>query len=146
MNEYSQRTVVIADDHEGMLTRICEVLRGLCQVVATANDGLTAIAAVIRFKPDIAILDISMPNVDGLNAAAEIRRLGLPAKLIFLTIQEDDEFIQAARDMSASYVLKCQMHTDLAIAIGESLAGRIFVSQINSVHLPEVPLDPSYLD
>ena len=100
MTGCSQRTVVIADDHEGMLTRICEVLRGLCQVVATAKDGVTAIAAVIQFKPDIAILDISMPNLDGLNAAAEMRRLGLPAKLIFLTIQEDEEFIQAARAMS----------------------------------------------
>jgi DNA-binding NarL/FixJ family response regulator len=135
MTGCSQRTVVIADDHEGMLTRICEVLRGLCRVVATAKDGLTAIAAVIQFKPDIAILDISMPNLDGLNAAAEIRRLGLPAKLIFLTIQEDEEFIQAARDMSASYVLKCQMHTDLAIAIRESLAGRTFTSQVSSLPL-----------
>jgi len=135
MTGCSQRNVVIADDHEGMLTRICEVLRSLCQVVATAKDGLTAIAAVIQFKPDIAILDISMPNLDGFNAAAEMRRLGLPAKLIFLTIQEDEEFIQAARAMSASYVLKCQMHTDLAIAIRESLAGRTFTSQVSSLPL-----------
>ncbi len=77
------------------------------------------------------ILDVAMPNLTGIDAAREMRRRGLPVRIIFLTIQEDPEFIHAARELNASYVLKKKMRTDLLLALKEELVGRRFFSSTN---------------
>jgi DNA-binding NarL/FixJ family response regulator len=74
------------------------------------------------------VLDIAMPGLDGIQAAREVRRLTLAARLIFLTVQEDADYMRAAHDLGASYVLKHRMHIDLPVAMKEALAGRMFVS------------------
>jgi DNA-binding NarL/FixJ family response regulator len=70
--------------------------------------------------------------LNGIEAAREVRRCGLATNIIFLTVQHDTEYIQIAREIGASYVLKSRMSTDLLLAIHETLAGRIFASSTGS--------------
>jgi len=124
----AKRKLVIADDHDFILSKVIEIVSDDFDVVATLNDGGQVAETVLTLKPDAVILDISMPFVDGLTAAREVKRLGLPTKVVFLTVGEDSDCRQVARSLGASYVLKRRMHTDLPIALHEALAGRAFVS------------------
>jgi DNA-binding NarL/FixJ family response regulator len=121
-------TVVIADDHDGILRRVSEILHNEFRIVAAVGDGARSIEAAAKFKPDVMVLDIAMPGADGIQAAREMRLLGLTPRIIFLTVQEDPDYVQAANKLGACYVLKSRMHIDLTQAIKEALAGRIFVS------------------
>jgi DNA-binding NarL/FixJ family response regulator len=132
-------TVVLADDHIGILKRVSGFLAEEFNIVATVSDGIKAIQAAEKLRPDILVLDIGMPGIDGINAAREIKRLGIVSKLIFLTVQEDDDYIRTARAIGACYVVKCRMHVDLRSAIQEALAGRIFCSPLSSVVSPNKP-------
>lgn len=125
-------TIVLADDHSGMLSKVSEILGEDFSVVAKVNDGISSVRAAVEFVPDILILDIAMPNLDGIQAAREVRRRGLTSKIIFLTVQEDADYVQTAREMDASFVLKPKMHTDLLLAIKEVLLGRRFVSTLSA--------------
>src|SRR6267378_1837554 len=92
MVTYNHRpTMVLADDHVGILNRASEILAQEFNIVATANDGISAVRAAMEFKPDILILDIAMPGINGIRVAHEVRRLGLTAKLVFLTVQADPD-------------------------------------------------------
>ena len=124
-------TVVLADDHMGILNRVSEVLAQEYNVVAMVNNGADAVKAVTEFAPDVLILDITMPGMDGIKAGREIKRLGLTSKLIFLSVREDADYIEAARAIGASYVLKPRLHVDLTLALKETLAGRIFISSFS---------------
>ena len=121
-------TVVLADDHPRVLSTVGEILASEFDILAGVSDGIKAVQAAIKYKPDILVLDIAMPGLDGIQAAREVRRLTLPARLVFLTIQEDADYMRAAHDLGASYVLKHRMHIDLPTALKEALAGRMFVS------------------
>jgi len=121
-------TVVLADDHPRVLSRVGELLANECNVVAGVSDGIKVVQAALQYQPDIVVLDIGMPGLDGIQAAREVRRLTLRARLIFLTVQEDADYIRAARELGASYVVKRRMHIDLLLAVKEALAGRMFVS------------------
>lgn len=132
----SGRKVVIADDHNFIISKVIEIVSDRFAVVATLNDGAQVAETVAMLEPDVVILDISMPLVDGLTAAREVRRMGLPAKIVFLTVGEDSDWVHAATDLGAGYVLKRRMHTDLPIALSEALAGRTFVSPLSDVAVP----------
>jgi DNA-binding NarL/FixJ family response regulator len=123
--------VVLADDHNDILAKAEEILREQFAVVATLNDGRDVAQTAAMLKPEILVLDISMPCVDGIAAAREVRRLGLPVKLVFLTVTEDSECLRVAVTLGASYVLKRRMHLDLITALKEALAGRIFISPMS---------------
>jgi len=125
-------TIVLADDHSGMLSKVSEVLGEDFTIVAKVGDGRASIEAAIEFVPDILILDIAMPNMDGIQAAREIQRRQLKSKIIFLTVQEDADYVQTAHEMGASFVLKPKLHTDLLIAIKEVLRGKRFVSRLSA--------------
>lgn len=120
--------ILLADDHDGVLGKVVELLAGEYDIVASVNDGAKAVQAAAKHKPDVVILDMAMPGQSGMQAAHELRRLGLAAKIVFLTIQEDSHYVRAASALGASYVLKARMPSDLSLAIKEALAGRVFVS------------------
>ena len=123
--------VVIADDNKEMREAVIALLEGTpgFEVVGAVGDGRALVTAVTELAPDIGIVDISMPIMNGILAATEIKRLGSGIKMIFLTVNEDCDFVRAAFETGASgYVIKRQMATDLSIAIDETLAGRTFVS------------------
>jgi DNA-binding NarL/FixJ family response regulator len=117
--------IVVADDHANMLERVSRVLEIDYDVVAAVPDGLTAVDAVDRLKPDLAIFDISMPGLTGLEAAVKLADMGRNARVIFLTVHEDQEFVDAARGAGAlGYVLKRNILTDLLPAVRRALTGR----------------------
>lgn len=129
------RTVVVADDHPEVLRAVESVLRAMkFQVVAAVADGDLALHAVEQFHPDVVILDICMPRLDGLRTAEELRKSGFDGSIIFLTIQRDDEYVTAALASGArAYVLKSQLNSDLLHAIEDALAGKTFISSFLSV-------------
>jgi DNA-binding NarL/FixJ family response regulator len=123
-------TVILADDYHGIVVRVQELLMESFDVVATAENGLKAVENAVALQPDVAVLDIAMPGLSGIDAAHQIKKLGLPTKLVFLTAQQDADYASAARALGASLVLKSRMHVDLIFAIKETLAGSIFLSPV----------------
>jgi len=126
-------TVVLADDHPAILNRVSSILREEFEIVSSVGDGKTLIEVTELFRPDVVVLDIAMPELNGIHAAREIRRLGIPSRIIFLTVQEDADYIQVATEIGASYVLKARMHTDLLPAIREALDGRLITPAANHI-------------
>lgn len=121
--------VFLADDHEAVLRATTALLGPDFEVVGTAMDGQSLIEATLRLKPDLLIVDISMPVLNGIEAIRRLRDAGSTAKVVFLTVHDDQDFAQAAISAGASgYVIKPRMATDLIPAIKEVLAGRSFVS------------------
>ena len=118
--------VLIADDHRNVLARVAGLLDGEYDVVAAVSDGKAAVDAAVVLRPDVAILDVSMPRLNGFEAAERIAAAagsGAP-RVVFLTVYEDAEFIEAARRAGADgYVLKRAMGTDLLPAVAQVLAG-----------------------
>lgn len=121
--------ILLADDHRMILACVRTVLGEGFDVVGSVNNGLDAIAEVQRLDPDVLVIDISMPILDGLQA---VSRLGLSCrtKVVFLTVHEDPDFVSAAFSAGASgYVVKADLTSDLIPAIREALEGRRYISQ-----------------
>ena len=98
-------------------------------VIGVAHNGLEMVEEAIRLRPDIIVADISMPELDGIQAAHRLRKMGTAALIVFLTIHESPEFVEACQAEGAlGFVLKTQMKADLIPAINAALAGRSFVS------------------
>jgi DNA-binding NarL/FixJ family response regulator len=121
-------SVLLADDHAKVLGAATLALRDRFHVVATVTDGLKAIAACKRLRPDIIVLDIVMPEMDGIETARALRESGCTASIIFLTVLKDEAYIAAARCYGNGYVLKARLYSDLVPAIEEALAGKFFIS------------------
>ena len=123
--------VLLADDHAAIIMRVQWQLGEEFDIVGTAKNGQEAVEAVLRLDPDVLIMDISMPVLDGFQAAASIRNAGSKTKVIFLTVHEDADFVSAAFSSGASgYVTKSQLSTDLRRAIHEAIEGRSFISSL----------------
>jgi DNA-binding NarL/FixJ family response regulator len=121
--------VLLADDHKPMLSAVQELLKAHYDVVGTACDGEATLDLVRSLAPDIAILDISMPRLNGVAAAQRLRDSGTQTKIIFLTIYSNPEFIRSAFAAGAhGYVLKRRVMTDLLLAVQAALEDRRFVS------------------
>ena len=131
--------MVLADDHNGMMSKVAELLADEYDIVASVNDGARAVQAAAIHQPDVVILDMAMPERNGMQAAQELKRLGITARIVFLTVQDNVEQIRAARALGASYVLKARMRSDLRVAIEEARAGRVFVSPHSPVKLSPDP-------
>jgi DNA-binding NarL/FixJ family response regulator len=122
-------TVVLADDHAGILESASRLLASDYDILATVTDGRKAVEAVLRLTPDVAVLDIAMPELDGFGAAREVRESWSDTRIVFLTVHDDEDFINAALATGVvGYVLKPFMQTDLVHAIADALEGRVFVS------------------
>jgi len=102
-------------------------------VVGAVGDGEALVEAAGNLQPDVIITDISMPKLNGIEAADRLRESGSSSKIVFLTVHADPDFVQAALKTGAlAYVSKSRITTDLLIAIEEALKGRIFVSPMES--------------
>jgi DNA-binding NarL/FixJ family response regulator len=119
----------LADDHQEVIAKIRGVLGDGFEVVEAVVDGIQAVSAVLALDPDVFVTDISMPLLNGLQAARRIQNTNPRVKIIFVTIHEDRDFIAAAFSAGATgYVTKRHLSTDLVFAIQEALKGRTFVS------------------
>ena len=122
--------VLLADDHEAILTQIRIILGDDFEIVGAVNNGRDAILEAKRLDPDVLIMDISMPVLNGLDAASQLQSKRSRAKVIFLTVHQDQDFVEAALSAGArGYVVKSDVTTDLVPAIREALQGRKYISQ-----------------
>ena len=121
--------VVLADDHREVIAKIRGALGDEFEIIEAAENGNQAVIAVLALNPDIFVTDISMPVLNGLQAARRIQKTNSRVKIIFLTIHEDRDFIAAAFSAGATgYVTKRRLSIDLIPAIEEALKGHTFVS------------------
>jgi CheY-like chemotaxis protein len=119
--------VLLVDDIPEILAYSAEILKPNHEIVGTALDGKSAIAAVERTTPDVVVLDISMPGINGIEVARRLRGSGCRAAIVFLSAEM--EFVTVALEAGGSgFVRKTLIDSDLPVAIREVLAGRVFVS------------------
>jgi DNA-binding NarL/FixJ family response regulator len=117
--------VLIADDHPSVLAHLSQILDTNYDVVAAVTNGLAAVDAAAVLRPDVVILDISMPVLNGLEVAARIANGEAAPLIVFVTVYEDAEFLEAARKVGArGYVLKRTITADLLPALRTVLEGR----------------------
>ena len=125
----SRRRILLADDYPLMLERVKTFLEPTFDVVGLAHDGLEMVEEAKRLNPDIIVADISMPELDGIEAAHRLREMGARASIVFLTIHESPEFVEACLAEGAlGFIAKSHMKTDLIPAINAALSGQCFVS------------------
>jgi DNA-binding NarL/FixJ family response regulator len=121
--------ILLADDNEAFLAVATRLLEPEFEVVKTVGDGEALIEEAARLQPEALVLDISMPGMTGIEAARHLRAVGCSAKIVFLTVHGDPDYVRAALKAGAQgYVVKCSLVSDLFFAIREALAGRSFVS------------------
>lgn len=131
--------VVLADDHREMQMRVTALLASEFNVVAAFGDGETLVDAEADLRPDVLVIDITMPGISGLEAAALIRRRGSQVPIVFLSVHEEAEFFLAARRTGAlGYVSKVRLASDLIPAVRAALDGRRFVSASVDIGVDEV--------
>jgi len=125
----SKVRIVLADDHREMVAIVRSTLGEDFEIVAAVEDGRRALDAVLALDPDVLITDISMPEMDGLQLAGQMKRSHCRTKIIFLTMHQDSYFVDAAMSLGASgYVTKTLMSSDLVFAIEDALRGNVFIS------------------
>jgi DNA-binding NarL/FixJ family response regulator len=121
--------VLIVDDNDAILRRVSAALSPACRVVGVAKDGRAALEAAESLRPDVIVLDISMPGMTGLEVVSLLREAGSTAAVVFLTIHQETDFVEAARAAGAlGYVTKPKLASDLLRAVRDAQEGRQFVS------------------
>jgi DNA-binding NarL/FixJ family response regulator len=123
-------TVVIADDNREILKALTGLLEPSYRIVALAEDGAAALKAIETLQPQLAILDISMPIMNGLEVARQLRAAQSSTKVVILTLQTSIEIIEEARRYTSGYVHKMQLASDLYPALDAALRGEFFVSDL----------------
>jgi DNA-binding NarL/FixJ family response regulator len=123
--------VLLADDHTLLLGAFEKLLASECDVVGTVSDGRELVLAAQRLKPDVIVLDIGMPLLNGLEAGRQIKQLTPAVKLVFLTMNEDaDLAAEAFRAGASAYLLKRSATSELLTAIREVTRGRSYVTPL----------------
>jgi len=139
-NDGGRPRVVLADDHREMLVRITALLASEFTVVGAVGDGEALLDAEADLRPDVLVIDITMPGISGLEAAALMRRRGSQVPIVFLSVHEEPEFVLAARQAGAlGYVSKAHLGSDLIPAVLAALDGRSFVSASVNISADEAP-------
>jgi DNA-binding NarL/FixJ family response regulator len=123
-------TILLAEDHEQMLETIAQFLAHRHKIVGRVRDGIALVRLAGTLAPDIAVVDISMPVLNGLDATAELNKGSCPrTKIVILTNNTEPLVVRAALTAGASaYVLKRRMIPDLFLAIEAALKGKSFIS------------------
>ena len=125
----SRPRLLIAEDHDDIRELLAEMLRPDYEIVALVSDGRAAVDAAIELEPDLALLDISMPRMNGITAARHMKQQPRAAKIVFISNHTDVAYVEAAFGLGAhGYVFKSFMGSELHVALREVLAGGIFRS------------------
>lgn len=121
--------VLLADDHRLVLEGLSKIVDAECEIVGTATDGLQLLSRAAALRPDVILLDITMPLLNGIEAARQIRQSDSQVKIIFVTMQVDRDYVREAFVAGASaYVLKQAAASELVSAIRDVQQGKFFVS------------------
>lgn len=124
-------TILLADDNSAILDYVARMLEkeAAYDIVAAISDGSTVPHEYARLKPEIIIMDISLGDLSGIDIAHQLRDSGCRAKIIFLTVHEDSDYLNAGIGAGGSaYVVKSRLSQDLVPAIHAVLADKLFVS------------------
>jgi DNA-binding NarL/FixJ family response regulator len=125
----SKARVLIADDHRILAEGVRGLLEPEFEVVGVVADGRELLTAAKKLKPDVIIADVTMPTLNGIEAAAQLPEAGITAKVVFLTMHRDVAYARRAMEAGASgFVLKHSVSTELVTAIREALRGRTYVT------------------
>lgn len=123
----SRPRILLADDHLAMLETEVVLLSPHFDVVGTTTDGHSLVSEALRLNPDLIVADITMPVLNGIEAACELRKSGCAAKFVFLTVHSEEEFVEACMNTGAlAYVKKSAMRDHLVPAIKAALAGQSY--------------------
>jgi DNA-binding NarL/FixJ family response regulator len=129
MTTATKARILLADDHPALLAETAVLLGRVHEVVGAVANGLELLEAAERLDPDLIVLDISMPGLDGFEAARRLKQAGCRSKLVFLTVWEDADYAREAMALGASaYIVKSRLASDLPTAISEALADHPFIS------------------
>jgi len=113
------------------------LLASTCEVIGSVPDGQSLFDAARRLAPDVIVTDISMPILNGIEASRQLNESGCTAKIIFLTVHSDANFVETCLAIGAfGYVAKSRFDIDLIPAIKEALPGHTFVSPTFSYYPP----------
>jgi DNA-binding NarL/FixJ family response regulator len=126
-------TIILADDNCAVLAHVSKMLgkqKGY-KVIASISDGKIIARECLRLRSDVIIMDISIAALNGIHIARQLRVSGCAAKIIFLTVHEDSDYVSAAMHAGGSaYVVKSRLSSDLVPAIRAVLSNKFFVSPV----------------
>jgi DNA-binding NarL/FixJ family response regulator len=127
----SRPRVILADDHTLLLEAFQKLLNDDCDIVGMVSDGRALLAATDTLRPDVVVVDISMPLLNGIDAARQIKQAFPETRIIFLTMNEDPDLAAAAFRAGASgYLLKRSAASELQTAIREVMRRRSYVTPL----------------
>jgi CheY-like chemotaxis protein len=127
-------TALIVDDHPEMLRRVSALLESRFDVIGVARDGYEALDLAPSLAPDVIVLDVVMPRLDGLQVAARFQELGLPARVVVMTSHDDEDYVeQAFRAGARGFVHKTRLAVDLVRALDHVHDGRFFLPSLPSL-------------
>jgi DNA-binding NarL/FixJ family response regulator len=136
--------VIVADDHRLVAEGIVKIMEREYSVVATAADGRSFIEAVEKIRPDLALVDISLPLLNGLDACRHVKKSCPEVKIIILTMHSEPHFVnEAFRVGVGGYVLKTSLADELLFAAKEVLNGRTYISPVVAQNLVNQALGSS---
>lgn len=122
--------MLLADDHPTLLALTTDLLAGEC-FAGSVGDGCTLLAEAERLHPDVIVLDITMPDLHGIEAARQLKSAECRAKLVFLTVHEDADYVRTALHAGGTvYLVKAFLASDLITTVHEALLEHSFVSPI----------------
>ena len=131
MRAFSSDQILVVDDFEEFRRLVCSTLkkRPNLPVICEASDGFEAVRKAEELQPDLILLDIGLPTLDGVTAARQIGKLAPESKIIFVSIESSPDMVQEAFSLGAlGYVLKTRIRSDLLVAVEAALEGRQFIS------------------
>jgi DNA-binding NarL/FixJ family response regulator len=121
--------VVVADDMASVLAHLVSLLETEFDVVAAAENGKSALECLRRYAPDVVVLDLHMPVLNGIEVTLEARKLAPSPAIVICSVEGDPDIIEAAKEAGAlGYVLKIHMDRDLITAVKSVAHGKPFVS------------------
>jgi DNA-binding NarL/FixJ family response regulator len=129
--------LLLVDDNPAVLRQVMQLLPHEFEIVGVLESGAGLVAAARVLQPDVVVLDITLPGQSGIALASELVKTGSPARIVFLTVHNDADYVRAALGAGArGYVVKMRLSLDLVPALHAALEGSCFVSP-----LPELRID-----
>jgi len=125
----SRPRILIADDHPVLAAGLRGLLEPEFEVVDVVTDGRELMSAARRHRPDVIVTDITMPSLNGIEAAAQLRDSGVSAKVVFLTVHHDVAYARRAMEAGAAgFLLKHSLASEVTTAVRQVLLGRIYIT------------------
>jgi DNA-binding NarL/FixJ family response regulator len=129
--ELKRPRIAIAEDYVLIQENIRLLVQPECEVIAVVEDGEAALAAVAEYKPDVLLIDVSLPGTSGLAVAQRLNEIGSPVRVVFVTAHRDPQYVKRAFEIGAKgYVLKSTMRSELPAAIRAVMDGSTYRSPL----------------